>query len=65
MAKINNLEQRFKMERMVKEFSDEETQVFINWGGELYRDGIAVGALTVLGVVITLTAVGIVKFVKN
>lgn len=50
---------------MVKEFSDEETQVFINWGGELYRDGIVVGALTVLGVVVTMAAVGIVKFVKN
>ena len=62
MAHINNLNQRARMECIVENLDTEDIKILCNWGGELYRDGIARGVLTTLGVI---AVIGIVKFAKS
>ena len=51
MFKINNANQRARMEIMMENMDTEDLGILINWGAELYRDGIITGIIAILGVV--------------
>ena len=53
MVKINNDEQRALFEIIAENLNEDELETVVNWGSELYNDGMIVGGLSVgLGVLI-------------